>query len=217
MKQRRSRILLLLFVFLPLLFVLALKLGDHKLKPLPVYGDMQMDSTTAPWVIRDFKLVNHLGDTITRDSLDGKVVVVNFFYATCPEICPRMNSNVALVVNKFKKNPRVMFVSHTVNPEDDSVSVLKEYSEKFGNHPASKWQFVTGSKSEIYDLAEYYYHVVEPRPAGVEYIHSTKTVLIDPDKHVRGFFETDNNPEFASELKAAVRAVIKEFHDKEGW
>lgn len=217
MKLKRSQIILILFLTIPLLFVLFLKFGDYKLKPLPVYGDMQMDSTSIPWVIRDFQLTNQDGNLITQDSLEGKVIVANFFYATCPKICPNMNSNLRLAVDKFKNNPRVVFLSHTVDPEEDSVEVLKDYAYRFGNYSTSKWQFLTGSKNEIYDLAEHYYHVVEPRPAGVEFIHSSKVVIVDPDKHVRGFFESQENPMFANEVKDAIRAVVKEFHDKENW
>jgi protein SCO1 len=217
MKNRRSQIILILFVFIPLLFVMFLKFGDYKLKPLPVFGDLQMDSTTVPWEIRDFNLTNQDGNTITMDSLEGKVIVASFFYASCPKICPKMNAYLRLAVEKYKYNPRVVFISHTVDPENDSVSVLKKYAYNFGNYETSKWQFLTGPKSEIYDLAEHYYHVVEPRPAGVEYIHSTRVVVVDPDKHVRGFFESQDNPTFASELKDAIKGVVKEFHERENW
>jgi protein SCO1 len=217
MKLRRSQIFLLLFLSIPLLFVLFLKFGDYKVKPLPVFGDMQMDSTVIPWVIRDFKLINQDGNTINMDSLEGKVIVASFFYASCPKICPKMNSNLRLAVDKYKSNPRVVFLSHSVDPENDSIEVLKEYAHNFGNYKTSKWQFLTGDKSEIYDLAENYYHVVEPRPEGVEYIHASQVVVIDPDKHVRGFFESAENPMFANELKDAIKAVIKEFHERENW
>jgi len=217
MKLRKSQWLLILFVSVPLLFVLFLKFGKYHVKPLPVYGDVQMDSTTIPWEIRDFSLVNQDSQTITLDSLEGKVIVANFFYATCPEICPRMNCNLRLAVEKYKNNPRVVFVSYTVDPETDSVAVLKEYSERYGRYDTNKWQFLTGSKKEIYDLAENYFHVVEPREEGVEFIHSQKVVVVDPDKHVRGFFESQENPMFAKELKDAIQAVLKEFYEKQNW
>ena len=89
----------------------------------------------------------------------------------------------------FKDNPEVVFLSHTVHPEHDSVPVLEEYAKKYG-YKNDKWYFVTGFKHEIYDLALNHYHAAAPSPDGrYDFIHSTMAFIVDKDKRMRGYYE----------------------------
>jgi len=97
--------------------------------------------------VADFKFVNQNGKTITEKDYEGKIYVADFFFTTCPTICPIMTDNMVWLQNEIKNMPNVMLLSHTVTPDIDSVPVLKAYAEKKGvlDH---KWNMVTGDKKE---------------------------------------------------------------------
>lgn len=141
--------------------------------------------------IRDFKLVNQLGDTITEALFKDKIYVTDFFFTTCPSICPKMSTQMQRVQDAFKDDEQVMILSHTVFPETDSVPVLAAYGELYEVDP-EKWQLVTGDKKEIYDLARRsYFAIIDEGGNGDEddFIHTENFVLIDPNKRIRGFYD----------------------------
>lgn len=215
MAKYKSRIVILLLFLVPVFWILIWKTGEHVLEPAEIFGQEEMDGTFTPYIIPDFEFINQDSELISLSNFEDQIMVVNFFYATCPKVCPKMQNNVHLVVNKFKENPGVAFLSHTVNPEKDSIPVLKKYAEKYG-YPTSKWQFVTGDKQSIYRMAEEHYRVVSTRSDGqADFIHSTMTVLIDKDRRIRGYFESIDNTAFYDELSNAIKAVLKEYRDKE--
>lgn len=216
MKSTRTKFLLGLLVLGPLIWGLLWYRGEGKLIPLPVFGDTEMDGSNTPWKIRDFNLLDQDSNAVGIDDIKGKIVVANFFYATCPNICPKMNKEMNWVAHKFSNNPDILFVSHTVNPESDTVSVMREYAAKY-NYPIDKWKFLTGAKNEIYDLAENYYKAVAVKADGPDdFIHTTTVVLLDKDAQIRGFFESIDNPLFHRELKGAIQALIKEYKIQNG-
>lgn len=149
--------------------------------------------------VGDITLTNQLGNKVSLNKdLAGKVVVVNFFFARCPSVCPKLTSNMTLLQNAFRKNAKkrdaleadVHLVSMTVNPEHDSFQVLREYADRFAvNH--DHWWFLTGSKQDIYNFARNELRVsVQPTEGGVEdFIHTEKIVLIDKDRHIRGYYD----------------------------
>lgn len=209
--NRKKALILGILVVGPILWGLLWYRAEGKLTPLPIYGDEEMDGSITPWEIRDFKLTDQNGEPFTKADLEGKIVVANFFYATCPEVCPRMNKEIQLVAYKYSQDTSVLFVSHTVNPAHDSVAVLKEYSRRF-NFPDDRWKFLTGSKQEIYDLAENHYRAVAVKSDGPDdFIHSTTVVLLDKEQRIRGFFESMNNPKFFREVKGAIQVLNKEY------
>lgn len=136
-----------------------------------------------------FSLQNQYGEISTERIFQNKISVVNFFYATCPTICPRMNSHLAQVYHSFKGDQRVQFLSFTVDPEHDSVAVLREYAQRF-QVDTPQWLFLTGNKVQIYTLAIDYLKLfaMEPSSAKREFIHSEQAVLIDPKGYIRGYY-----------------------------
>ncbi|RYG25463.1 MAG: SCO family protein, partial [Chitinophagaceae bacterium] len=99
--------------------------------------------------VRQFSFTDQEGRTITQKDVLGKVYVVEYFFTTCKGICPRMNENMSKVFQAFRGNKEVMILSHTVDPEKDSVKAMKEYSLRFEADP-KQWKFLTGSKKELY-------------------------------------------------------------------
>ena len=116
--------------------------------------------------------------------------VTDFFFASCPGICPSMTRNMFLVQDAFKTDPDVLLLSHSVTPSQDSVSVLKTYAKAYGVNNG-KWHLVTGKKEEIYNLGRNFYFVEndlgEPRDIN-DFLHSENFLLIDKNRHVRGIY-----------------------------
>ncbi len=183
-------------------------LGEPEVVTKEVNGE-KVEETIYP-TIPDFSFTNQEGQTITAKDFNGKVYVADFFFTTCPTICPPMTKNLLKVYNTFKNNPGVALLSHTIDPEHDSVSVLKEYANGLGVK-ADKWQFVTGNREEIYNLAQKHYLVSakEDSSEAGGYIHSGHFILIDQNKHIRGMYDgtTDKG---TAELLKDIELLLKE-------
>jgi protein SCO1/2 len=189
------------------LFYTALK----PVKTLPVYNPADVNpelvDSTVQYIskyhtIADFSFVNQNGKTITQKDYEGKVYVADFFFTTCGSICPKMTTNLAEVQKAIKNNPKVMLLSHTVFPETDSVSVLKEYALKHGVIDA-KWNLVTGDKKEIYTMARKSYLAVKlGKPEQLyDMVHTENFVLVDQKRRVRGFYDGTKKEEMKKLLE----------------
>lgn len=139
--------------------------------------------------IADFKLTNQNGKIITQKDYKDKIYVANFFFTTCQTICPIMTDHMAQLQEKLKDNDNVLLLSHTVMPQVDTVAQLKRYALEKGVND-SKWNLVTGSKIEIYDLARKSYLAAKENP-GNPYglIHTENTLLIDKKRRLRGYYD----------------------------
>ena len=146
--------------------------------------------------INDFSLFNQNGYKITEEDYNNKIYVADFFFTTCPTICPIMTENMGYLQNKLIDNPEILLVSFSVTPEIDSVQQLKKYAlEK--NVIDSKWNLLTGDKKEIYDLARKSYLVAKNDGDGGKYdmIHTENFVLVEKEKRIRGFYDGTNQSE----------------------
>ena len=146
--------------------------------------------------IKDFSLLNQNGHKITEEDYNNKIYIADFFFTTCPTICPIMTENMGYLQNKLIDNPEILLVSFSVTPEIDSVQQLKKYAlEK--NVIDSKWNLLTGDKKEIYDLARKSYLVAKNDGDGGKYdmIHTENFVLVDKEKRIRGFYDGTNQSE----------------------
>ena len=161
-----------------------------------VNGKQQID--TVYHQVADIELTNQLGEKVwLNKSLKGKAVVIDFFFTTCPSICPRLSKNMQLLQTSFKKDPKkeasldtiVQFISMTVNPEHDSFRVLRDYADRFGaNH--DHWWFLTGNKKDMYAFMRNELGVsTGPGDGGAEdFIHTSRFVLLDKDRYIRGYY-----------------------------
>jgi len=168
---------------------------DQSLKEVPYYDPIEtgLKKDIKPGehhVVTDFVLVNQAGDTVTRKDFAGKITVVDFFFTTCQGICPLMKTQMQRVYETFKGNDSVLFISHTVNPEGDSVPVMAATAKKY-NADVRQWHFVTGDKKEIYRLARKSYLVSDTEGDGgkEDFVHSEKFTLVDGEGHIRGLYD----------------------------
>jgi len=149
----------------------------------------EVEEITYP-TIPYFSFQNQNGDTVTVRSFDGKIYVADFFFTTCPTICPVMKKNMLLVYEAYKNNPAVNILSHTIDPGHDSVQVLNKYAKDIGI-TGTMWQFVTGKREEIYNIGQKHYFITAKTDSSAAggYIHSGHFVLIDKNKHIRGMYD----------------------------
>ena len=139
--------------------------------------------------IADFELTNQNGKTVTQEDYKGKIYIADFFFTTCQTICPIMTDNMVKIQEKLKLDPGILLLSHTVTPEIDSVAQLKKYALEKGVDD-SKWNLVTGSKKQIYDLARKSYLVAKDVPfSDNDLIHTENFVLVDKKRRIRGFYD----------------------------
>ena len=173
-------------------------------KKLPIYQPnmvkFQLVDSTIQHIKRfhkidDFSLVNQNNAIVTNETYDGKIYIADFFFTTCPGICPIMKENMIVLQDEFINDEDILLLSHTVTPEIDSVPVLKKYSQEQGVLD-SKWNMVTGDKKQIYELARKSYLVAEDIESPIQYdmIHTENFVLVDSKRRIRGFYDgTDSN------------------------
>lgn len=140
--------------------------------------------------IRPFKLINQENQIFTEKDIRGKICIADFFFTTCPGICPKMTASMGDLQKEFLNDDDILLLSHSVTPATDSVSVLKEYA-KIHNVDFKKWKLLTGKKNEIYELGRKYYFVEEDEGIvkGDEvFLHTENFILIDKDRHIRGIY-----------------------------
>jgi protein SCO1/2 len=184
------------YIFL-ILTVSACKFNNGDKSSLPIMGNRdevirtvngKQITDTVYQTIPNFKFVNQYGDTITQNSLKGDIYVADFFFTTCPSICPVMHRNMLKVYNEFKTVPDFKIISHTIDPKHDSVAVMKKYADKLGIS-GNRWWLLQGDKQTTYQLSKSYL-VRTPEEGGKEvFIHDGFFVLVDKNKHIRGMYD----------------------------
>ena len=152
--------------------------------------------------IADFKLINQNGDTVTQEQYAQKIYIADFFFTTCPTICPVMTANMVDIQKIIQDDDEVMLLSHSVTPEIDSVPQLKKYALEKGVIDA-KWNLVTGDKKQIYELARKSYLAVLDDGDGGPYdmIHTENFILVDKERSIRGFYDGTSSDEVAQLLE----------------
>ncbi|OYU83393.1 MAG: hypothetical protein CFE24_11555 [Flavobacterium sp. BFFFF2] len=199
MNLPRSRWFLIGFLLFSSITLLLFYKALLPQKTLPIYAPSMVnpalvDSTVQHVAkhhrIADFSFVNQNGETITQEKFAHKIYVADFFFTRCQTICPKMSSNMCQLQEAFKGNPNVLFLSHSVTPEADSVSVLKTYAKKLGVRD-NKWDLVTGDPKTIFYLARKSYLAVKTGNPTEWYnmVHTENFILVDKNRRIRGFYD----------------------------
>ncbi len=162
----------------------------------------------------DFQLLNQQAQTVTRTDFSKSITVVDFFFSTCEGICPRMTTQMERVYQRFKGNQQVKFLSHTVDPETDSVETLAAYA-KLHQAELPQWHFVTGDKVQLYKLARESYLIDDTQGDGgkEDFVHSQNFALIDPNGNIRGIYDGLNIAQ-VNQLVLDIDALLMEFAAK---
>jgi len=192
-------------------FIFTLISCNEKSEKLPYLGNHVEVTENGQSVVKkhfevpEFKFVNQDKATVTNKTFKGKIYIADFIFLRCPTICPVMNLQMKRVYDAFKEDEQVLFVSHTIDPENDSVEVLKAYADKLGVD-SKKWHFLHGDKKEIYDLAEkgYFAQAYEDMDAPGGFAHSGGFVLVDEKGHLRGVYDGTNAEDVDRLMKEVV-------------
>lgn len=216
-KKFKKVFYLFAILLLPSIMYLMLYSGEHKFHRLPFVGPREAvlneegKYDTTYHQIPYFEFINQDGKKVTRDDMLGHVYLADFFFVTCPTICPKMTTNMSYIQENFKDRKELRFLSITVNPEHDSVLVLAEYAKKVHAN-TENWDFVTGNKDEIYDVAFNGFFVSTMRdsiaPGG--FLHSSMLILVDKQGHIRGYFDGTVHKEIKEKLTDAIDILYKE-------
>ena len=215
----QNNILLILSIF-SLIACNESQSNKSRVETLPFYDETTF---TPHWIapndkgldtfhkISPFKLINQDGLTITEETFKDKIYVTDFFFTVCPGICPKMTSNMMLLQEEFLTDDEVLLLSHSVTPEQDSVSVLNSYAEDKGII-SQKWHLVTGTQKEIYKLGRRDYFVEEGlglNKEDDEFLHTENFVLIDKNGHIRGIYNGLNKTSI-NQLIADIKTLKNE-------
>ena len=196
---KRYRVLIAFFVVFAIVFLIVAQKLLTPEKKLPIYNPAMVneelvDSTiqhiARDHTIADFSFTNQNNQIVTQKDYEGKIYIADFFFTTCPTICPIMQDNMVLVQNRFKNDPNVKLLSHTVMPHIDSVPVLKAYAIEKGVID-SKWNLVTGDKKDIFYIARKSYLAVKTESEAEIYdmVHTENFILVDEKRRIRGFYD----------------------------
>lgn len=176
---------------------------ENTSRKLPILGEREfINGDSVYHTIPDFSFINQDSLVVTNKSYEGKIYVTDFFFTTCPTICPVMKKQMLRVFEKYKENPAVGILSHTIDPRHDSVAVLREYAKRLGV-TGNMWNFVTGEKEKIYNIGEKSYYVTagEDSTAAGGIIHSGAFILVDTKRRVRGVYDGTKEQEVTKLLK----------------
>jgi protein SCO1/2 len=219
-KSLPSLIFLILFSAIVIPVFYNLLRVDAKLKIYnpadvnPRLVDFSMKHITKDHTVADFELTNQNGEIITNKNYANKIYVADFFFTRCQTICIAMAYNMSELQEMYKEDTDIMFLSHSVTPIIDSVSVLKEYADRKGVIDG-KWNVTTGSKKHIYELARKSYFAVLDEGNGDEndFIHTEQFVLVDKEKRIRGYYDGTEKEDMIK-LKKDIVVLKDEYASK---
>lgn len=191
-------------------FFLLLVVGFYfaMTKFVPGFGKVELPVLNY---VQPFSFTNQEGKVITEKDMAGKVAVVEYFFTTCKGICPKMNTNMKQVYQQFSKEPDFIILSHTVDPETDSVPRMKRYADSLGAD-AHQWWFLTGPKDSLYSAARNSYLLDDPKnnvgAIGEQFIHTQFFALVDRQGKVRKIYDGLKKEEL-EQLKTDISTLLK--------
>lgn len=190
-----------------LIFFVTLSIGCqvNQSESLPYIGDrVDLDGNKVVHNIRPFSYTNQLGATVTNKTIDGHIHVVDFFFTSCPSICPRVKAQMKRIYQHTEEYDDFKLMSYTIDPKRDSISVLKEYADNLDiDH--NKWFFLRGEKDATMELAneDYFIAAYEAEDAPGGFDHSGKIILLDKEAKIRGFCD-GTDPESVSKFMKTI-------------
>lgn len=181
-------------------------------KPLPIFGHRTVEGTdTIYHTIAPFQFVDQDSSIITNETFKGKIYIADFFFTSCRTICPIMKTQMLRVYDSLQNDPDVLILSHTIDPEYDTVALLRDFAQRLGVE-SSKWHFVTGVQDSIYKIAQTSYFATaladDNEPDG--FIHSGAFLLIDKQQRIRGKYDGTKEEE-VNKLIQDVKRLKKEY------
>jgi len=202
------------------LMLAVLASGTHEFKTLPILGPKELIlkdgvADTLYHTIPDFAFTDHRGTRYTSDSIEGKILVVDYFFTRCGTICPKMSREMKRL-DWMLDDPKfddVIFLSHTVDPAYDNPEILADYRKEY--EASERWVFLTGDKQSLYEMGVkgYLISAQEDALAPGGFLHSEKFVLIDPKRRIRGYYDGTDGDD-VRRLEEEIKLLMKEIKDE---
>lgn len=209
-----------LLLIIPLIFVGWYFFNKNEQKPLrtlPYFGqkNSMKDGDTSYHTVKPFCFINQYNEKVTEETVKGKIYVTDFFFTTCQSICPIMSTELERVHKEFSNRSDVLILSHTVAPEEDSVTVMMDYAKLHGV-TNKQWLFLTGDKKHLYDMARtsYLLNMEEGKGDADDFIHTQNFALVDKESRLRGFYDGTDSIE-VSRLITDMNLLLEEYAYKE--
>jgi protein SCO1 len=185
-------------------------------KPLPIFGERTVNGTdTIYHTIAPFQFVNQDSAFVTNETFRGKIYIADFFFTSCRTICPLMKTQMLRAYDSLKNDDDVLILSHTIDPEYDTVALLRDFAKRLGVE-SSKWNFVTGVKDSIYKIAQtsYFATAMEDAAEPDGFIHSGAFLLLDKQQRIRGKYDGTVEEE-VNRMLVDIRKLRREYEKDE--
>lgn len=197
---------------IPIILLIWACAQTAKEEALPIFGHTTFEGNdTIYHTIQNFSLMDQDSSIITNESLANQVYVADFFFTSCPTICPQMKAQMLRVYEKFEGNDEVGILSHTIDPIYDTIPLLKDYAERLGAN-ANQWKFLWGDQDEIYELAENSYMSIADEDSNAEggFVHSGYFLLVDKERRIRGVYDGTTSDQ-VDVLMNDIEKLLKEY------
>lgn len=200
------------FVVLICVMMLTFSCITKKEERLPILGERSVSGKdTIYHHIANFSFVNQDSSVVTNETFSNKIYVADFFFTSCRTICPIMKTQMLRVYDSIKNDPQVLILSHTIDPEYDTVGLLHDFADRLGVK-SNKWHFVTGEKDSIYSIAQrsYFATAMEDKTEADGFIHSGAFLLVDKERRIRGKYD-GTKEEDVNRLLGDIERLEKEY------
>lgn len=196
----------------PLLLIWACSTSQST-ESLPILGNtIYEENDTIYHTIQDFQLMDQDSAIITNETMSDKIYVADFFFTSCPTICPKMKAQMLRLYQNFEGNDQVGILSHTIDPVYDTIPLLNDYANRLGVS-SDQWKFLWGDQDIIYELAEGSYMSIadEDSSAPGGFVHSGAFLLVDKEGRIRGVYD-GTEAEQVDILMKDIEKLLKEYN-----
>ena len=176
---------------------------------LPILGqEKEVNGKMMQHQIPDFAFLNQDSVLVTNETFKDKIYVADFFFTSCPTICPKVKKQMQRIYDNYSDNPNLLLLSHTIDVKRDTVGKLREFAENMGVS-SSRWHFVTGDHDKIYEIADDYFSIAIEDPNAPEgFDHSGRLLLIDENRHIRAFADGTDEKEVNRFMKDIDKLLL---------
>ncbi len=219
---KKFLVLIILLAVPGTLYYLLKEKGQNRYRPLPIFGEKKVANTfhtrfgkkipdTIYHVIRDFKALNQQSDSIKFPADSNQITVFNFFYTRCPSSCTAMNKEMEKVAKQYANNRLMRFITISVDPEYDTPEILSQYSRQF-TLVNKKWEFINANKDLVFSMAreDFLVDAIADTSQKLNIIHSPMLILVDPQKRIRGYYDSSRGNEQTALLIDEIKVLITE-------
>lgn len=219
---KKFLVLIILLAVPGTLYYLLKEKGQNRYRPLPIFGEKKVANTfhtrfgkkipdTIYHVIRDFKALNQQSDSIKFPADSNQITVFNFFYTRCPSSCTAMNKEMEKVAKQYANNRLMRFITISVDPEYDTPEILSQYSRQF-TLVNKKWEFINADKDLVFSMAreDFLVDAIDDTSQKFNIIHSPMLILVDPQKRIRGYYDSSRGNEQTALLIDEIKVLITE-------